>query len=39
MDVRPFLTLDKRVRSGNEQEAQALGLFLGAPCDVQFGAV
>jgi hypothetical protein len=39
VDVRPFLPLDKRVRSGIEQEAQALGCFLGARCDVQFGAV
>ena len=30
VDVRPFGPLDKRVRSGIEQEAHALGRFLGA---------
>jgi len=34
--VQPFGPLDKRVRSGIEEEAHALGLFLGAQCDVTF---
>jgi hypothetical protein len=36
VDVRPFDRLDKRVQSGIKDEAHALGLFLGAPCDVAF---
>jgi hypothetical protein len=36
VDVRPFNTLDKRVRDGIHEEARALGQFLGARCDVQF---
>lgn len=38
VDVRPFGTLDKRVRNGIAQEAQALGAFLGAPCEAEFNA-
>jgi uncharacterized protein YcaQ len=36
VDVRPFTTLDKRVRDGIHEEAAALGQFLGAHCDVMF---
>ena len=36
IDVRPFGRLDKRMRSGIENEAHALGLFLGAPCEAEF---
>jgi hypothetical protein len=35
-NVRPFTRLEKRVRSGIEQEAEALGHFLGARCNAQF---
>ncbi len=35
IDVRPFATLDKSVRRGLQQEAEALGTFLGARCDVE----
>ena len=38
VDVRPFTPLDKRVRSGIEQEAEALGCFLGARCAAQFSS-
>jgi hypothetical protein len=38
VDVRPFGTLDKRMRNGIAQEAQALGAFLGAPCEAEFNA-
>jgi hypothetical protein len=31
--------LDKRIRLGIEQEAHALGRFLGARCDAQFVTV
>jgi hypothetical protein len=36
VDVQPFETLDAKVRRGIAQEAEALGLFLGERCDVQF---
>ena len=36
VDVRPFGTLDKAIRSGIASEAAALGTFLGARCDVVF---
>ncbi len=35
IDVQPFATLDKSVRRGLQQEAEALGKFLGARCDVE----
>jgi hypothetical protein len=36
VDVRPFTRLDKRIRLGIVQEAEALGRFLGARCTAQF---
>jgi len=36
VDVRPFGALDAKVRRGIAAEAEALGTFLGARCDVQF---
>ena len=36
VDVQPFSTLDAKVRRGIGQEAEALSLFLGERCDVQF---
>jgi hypothetical protein len=36
IDVQPFATLGKAVRLGLQREAEALGTFLGARCDVQF---
>ena len=36
VDVRPFTALDRRVRAGIEREADALGRFLGARCDIAF---
>jgi Winged helix DNA-binding domain len=36
VDVQPFGTLDAKVRRGIAQEAEALGAFLGARCDVQY---
>jgi hypothetical protein len=36
LDVQPFGTLDANVRRGLAAEAEALGVFLGARCDVQF---
>ena len=36
VDVRPFTVLDRRVRAGIEREADALGRFLGARCDIAF---
>jgi hypothetical protein len=39
VDVQPFGALDAKVRRGLEAEAEALGTFLGARCDVQFKAI
>lgn len=36
VDVQPFGTLDTKVRRGIAAEADALGIFLGARCDVQY---
>ena len=36
VDVQPFGALDSRVRRGIAAEAEALGRFLDARCDVQF---
>jgi hypothetical protein len=36
IDVQPFTPLDKPVRRGLQREAEALGTFLGAHCDVQY---
>jgi len=36
VDVQPFGALDARVRRGIAEEAEALGKFLGARCDVQY---
>src|SRR5438477_450460 len=36
IDVQPFAALDAKIRRGIAQEAEALGSFLGARCDVQF---
>lgn len=36
VDVQPFAALDAKVRRGIAAEAEALAMFLGAPCDVQF---
>ncbi len=36
IDVQPFAPLDKSVRLGLQREAEALGKFLGARCDVEF---
>ena len=36
MDVQPFGALDGKVRRGLAEEAEALGQFLGARCDVQY---
>jgi hypothetical protein len=36
MDVRPFGSLDAKIRRGIAQEAEALGAFLGARCEAQF---
>ena len=36
VDVQPFAALDAKVRRGLEAEAEALGKFVGARCDVQF---
>ena len=36
IDVQPFATLDKSVRRGLAGEAEALGKFLGAHCDVEY---
>jgi winged helix DNA-binding protein len=36
VDVQPFEALDAKVRRGLEAEAEALGTFLGARCDVQY---
>jgi hypothetical protein len=35
LDVRPFEALNSRLRDGLEREADALGHFLGAPCEVR----
>jgi hypothetical protein len=35
VDVQPFSPLDTKVRRGLAAEAEALGAFLGARCDVQ----
>ena len=39
VDVQPFGTLDAKARRGLAQEAEALGAFLGARCDVQYKAI
>ena len=39
IDVRPFATLDKSARLGLQREADALGKFVGARCDVQYTAI
>jgi hypothetical protein len=39
VDVQPFGALDTRVRRGIAEEAEALGTFLGARCDVQYKAI
>jgi hypothetical protein len=39
VDVQPFGTLDAKVRHGLSAEAEALGVFLGARCDVQYKAI
>jgi hypothetical protein len=36
VDVRPFSTLDAKLRRGIAKEAEALGGFLGARCEAQF---
>jgi hypothetical protein len=36
VDVQPFATLDAKIRRGIAAEAEALGTFLGARCDVQY---
>ena len=36
VDVKPFETLDAKVRRGIAQEADALGTFLGARCEALF---
>jgi hypothetical protein len=36
VDVQPFGSLDAKVRSGLAAEAEALGVFLGARCDVVY---
>jgi uncharacterized protein YcaQ len=38
VDVQPFKRLDQRVRDAVEQEADALGAFLGTRCAVRFTA-
>jgi DNA glycosylase AlkZ-like len=35
LDVRPFEALSSRLRAGLEREAEALGYFLGARCEVR----
>jgi hypothetical protein len=37
--VQPFEALDTKVRRGIAQEAEALGAFVGARCDVQYKAI
>ena len=39
VDVQPFAALDAKTRRALEGEAEALGAFLGARCDVQFKAI
>jgi len=39
VDVRPFRALDSKVRRGIAGEADALGKFLGARCDVEYKAI
>ena len=39
VDVQPFAALDAKTRRALEGEAEALGEFLGARCDVQFKAI
>ena len=39
VDVQPFGALDAKVRRGIADEAEALGEFLGARCDVQYKAI
>jgi hypothetical protein len=36
VDVQPFAPFDAKTRRGITQEAEALGVFLGARCDAQF---
>jgi len=38
VDVQPFGALDAKVRRGIAAEAEALGDFLGARCDVQYNS-
>jgi hypothetical protein len=39
IDVQPFATLEKKTRRGLADEAEALGRFLGARCDVTYASV
>ena len=39
VDVRPFATLDAKVRRGIAADAEALGAFLGARCDVSYSRI
>ncbi len=38
IDVQPFGALDEKARRGIAAEAEALGAFLGANCDVQYNS-
>ena len=39
VDVQPFAALDTKTRRGLANEAEALGIFLNARCDVQFATI
>jgi len=39
VDVQPFGALDAKIRRGIAAEAEALGSFLGARCDVEYKAL
>ena len=39
LDVQPFGALGTKVRRGIAAEAEALGIFLGARCDVEYKAL
>jgi len=39
LDVQPFGALDAKVRRGIAEEAEALAMFLGARCDVEYSTL